>query len=67
MPMPMNPASGVVIGTRARPLLLTTLRTIVARVCGACASFAYELGTMPAPFRSQTESRIVTSLAFVPE
>ena len=27
----MKPASGVLIGTRARPLLVTVLRTIVAR------------------------------------
>ena len=52
---------------RARPLLVTTFRTIVAFACGGSASFAYVLGTIPAPFRSQTESRITTPVAFVPE
>ena len=67
MPIPMKPASGVLIGTRARPLFVTVLRTIVADRCGACASFAYEFGTIPAPLRSHFESRMTSSLAFVPE
>jgi hypothetical protein len=67
IPIPMKPASGVLIGTRARPLPVTVLRTIDARRWGACASFAYVFGRMPAPLRSHTESRMTTSLAFVPE
>ena len=62
-----KPASGVRIGTRARPLFVTVFPTIVVFACGGSASFAYVLGTMPAPLLSQRESRITTPVALVPE
>ena len=51
---------------RARPVFVTVLLTIVARAWGGCLA-AYVFGTIPAPLRSQTESRITTPVALVPE
>src|SRR5947208_8733401 len=67
IPIPTKPASAVTIGTRARPLPVTTFRTIVDPASGGNASLPYELGRIPAPLRSQTESRMTTPLEFVPE
>jgi hypothetical protein len=66
-PIPMKPASAVRIGTRARPLFVIRFFRIVVLACGGSASFAYVFGTIPAPLRSQTESRMTTPVAFVPE
>ena len=67
MPTPMNPARAVWIGTAARPLARILLPTIVARPSGGSGSFAYEFGTIPAPFRIQRESRMTTPVELVPE
>ena len=67
IPTPTKPARAVRIGTRARPLPVIVLPKISVLPCGGSASFAYVFGTIPAPLRSQTESRMTTPVAFVPE